>query len=132
MMLRTPAVADVFDVLPRLVELFEGRVWLVSKCGERVEGRTRLWLAHHDVAGRTGIPVDNVRFCRRRPEKAIHCAELSITHFVDDRADVHQALDGVVAHRYLFGPQRDPAPAGVRPTLTWPEVERAITSPNEP
>jgi hypothetical protein len=127
-LLRTPAVADVFDVLPRLVRIFGGRAWLVSKCGERVEQRTRLWLAHHDFAARTGIPADNLRFCRRRPDKAVHCAELGITHFIDDRPDVHEALAGVVAHRYLFGPQRDPAPRGVVRTLTWQDVERAVTA----
>jgi len=127
-LLRTPSVADVFEVLPRLVRCFDGRVWLVSKCGERVEQRTKLWLAHHDFAARTGIPVGNLRFCRRRPEKAVHCAELGITHFIDDRPDVHEALAGVVAHRYLFGPQRGPAPRGVVATPTWRDVARAVTA----
>ena len=130
-LLRTPAVADVFEVLPGLVRDFGARVWLVSKCGERVEQRTRQWLWHHDFWARTGILAENLRFCRRRPDKAVHCAELGITHFVDDRPDVHEALAGVVAHRYLFGPQRfqrRPAPLGVVETLTWPDVRRAITA----
>ena len=79
--LRTPAVAGAFEVLPRLVELFDGRVWLVSKCGEAVQRRTLRWLAHHEFYDRTGIPAEHVRFCRRRPDKAIHCAELGITQF---------------------------------------------------
>jgi hypothetical protein len=127
-LLRTPPMADVFEVLPRLAASFGGRVWLVSKCGERVEQRTRLWLAHHEFADRTGIAEDHVRFCRRRPDKAVHCAELGITHFVDDRPDVHEALAGVVGHRFLFGPQAQPSPPGVVATLTWSDAERAITA----
>jgi hypothetical protein len=91
-----------------------------------VQRRTRQWLDHHDFAARTGIPQDNIRFCLKRPDKAIHCADLGITHFVDDKLDVHQALRGVVAYRYLFGPQRTPPPAWVRHTLTWTAVETAI------
>jgi hypothetical protein len=43
-----------------------------------------------------------VRFCLRRPEKAIHCADVGITHFVDDKADVIAAITPVVPHRHLF------------------------------
>ena len=124
-MLATPAVPGAFATLARLVPQFD-EVWLVSKCGERVQRSTRLWLDHHDFAGRTGIPCGNLRFCLRRPDKAIHCAELGITHFVDDKLDVHEALRGVVEHRYLFGPQRVSAPAWVEHTRTWPEVEAAV------
>ena len=124
-MLATPAVPAAFDTLARLVPHFT-QVWLISKCGERVQRHTRQWLDHHDFAARTGIPRDHLRFCRKRPEKAVHCAELGITHFIDDKLDVHQALRGVVAHRYLFGPQPQPPPTWVQPTLTWAAVESAI------
>lgn len=124
-MLATPAVPGAFAALARLAPRF-AEVWLVSKCGERVQRHTRHWLDHHGFAARTGIPRDHLRFCRRRPDKAVHCAELGITHFVDDKLDVHRALDGVVPHRYLFGPQRTPPPAWVRHTTTWAEAEAAI------
>jgi hypothetical protein len=125
-MLATPAVPGAFATLARLVPRFE-EVWLVSKCGERVQRHTRQWLDHHDFAGRTGIGRGNVRFCLRRPDKAIHCADLGITHFIDDKVDVHQALRDVVPHRYLFGPQRSRPPAWVQHTETWAAVESAIT-----
>ncbi|GIF00030.1 hypothetical protein [Paractinoplanes rishiriensis] len=124
-MLATPAVPGAFAALARLVPRFE-QVWLVSKCGERVQRHTRQWLDHHDFAGRTGIPRDNIRFCLRRPDKALHCADLGITHFIDDKLDVHQALRDVVPHRYLFGPQRSRPPAWVQHTETWAAVEAAI------
>ncbi len=124
-MLATPAVPGAFETLARLVPRFE-QVWLVSKCGERVRRHTRQWLDHHDFAAWTGIPRDHIRFCHKRPDKAVHCADLGITHFIDDKLDVHQALRGVVAHRYLFGPQRTPPPTWVRHTMTWTAVETEI------
>ncbi|WP_350281357.1 hypothetical protein [Kribbella sp. HUAS MG21] len=100
-MLRTPAVPGAFDAIARLVPLF-GETWLVSKCGPRIQRRSLDWLRHHRFFERTGIPEDNVRFCLQRPEKAIHCAELGITHFVDDKPDVIAAITPVVPYRYLF------------------------------
>jgi hypothetical protein len=101
---------------------------VISKCGERIQQRTLAWLDHHDFYDRTGISRRNVRFCRRRPDKAIHCRKLGITHMIDDRIDVHRALLGVVPHRYLFGHQAGPAPDFVRHTETWAELEEAITA----
>jgi hypothetical protein len=127
-MLATPAVPGVLDALARLVPRFGGRVWLVSKCGERVQRWSRQWLDHHGVAARTGIPRENIRFCLRRPDKAVHCADLGITHFVDDKLDVHRALRGVVPHRYLFGPQAGSPPPWVCHTPTWADAEAAIVA----
>lgn len=124
--LRTPPVPGVFDILPRLVDRFEGRVWLVSKCGERVQQRTVAWLEHHRFYDRTGISPKSVRFCRERRDKAIHCRELGISDFIDDRYDVLEAMRGIVPRLYLFGPQRRPAPAWIIPTLDWGSVEEAI------
>jgi hypothetical protein len=122
----TPAVPGAIDALVRLAVRFEGRVWLVSKCGEWIEERSLQWLDHHGFHERTGIPVDHVRFCRRREDKAPHAVELGLTHFVDDRPDVHVHLAGIVPHRYLFG--AGPAPEGVTVTPTWSAVEAAIAS----
>ena len=58
-------------------------------------------------------------FCLKRPEKAIHCRELGITHFIDDRTDVLAAMIGVVPLLYLFGPQRGETPSGIkRPSMS--------------
>jgi hypothetical protein len=45
-------------------------------------------------------------FCLERALKAGHCASLGITHIIDDRSHVLEHVDGVVAHRFLFGPQQ--------------------------
>jgi hypothetical protein len=129
--LRTPGVPGAFDVIPRLVDLFDGQAWLVSKCGPRIQQRSLAWLHHHNFFTRTGIPEADIRFCLRRPDKAVHCSDLGITHFIDDKPDVHAALTGIVPHRYLFGPQRT-TPAGLTRTPTWPSAEAAIRRTLQP
>lgn len=122
----TPGAFQVFELLPRIVERFSGRAWIVSKCGPKTQERTLQWLVHHDFYRRTGVPRGNVRFCRRRSDKAIHCRGLRITHFVDDRLDVHHALRGLVPNLYLFGPQSAPVPGWVHPVRTWAAAEAVI------
>lgn len=124
--LDTPPYEGMFDVVPALVERFSGRVWIVSKCGPRIQQRTLQWFERHRFFERTGIASDHVRFCLKRPEKAIHCRELGITHFIDDRVDVLEPMTGIVPHRYLFGPQRGRIPAGMRHVGTWRDAAKAI------
>ncbi|MEU0095062.1 hypothetical protein [Kribbella sp. NPDC006257] len=126
-MLRTPSVPGAFESIARLVSLVDGQAWLISKCGPRTQQRSLDWLRHHNFFDRTGVADGNYRFCLRRPDKAVHCAELGITHFIDDKPDVHQALAGVVPCRYLFGPQQSGrVPAGVVPVSDWPAAEHAV------
>jgi hypothetical protein len=60
---RTPPCAGVFDVVPEVVSRFDGRVWLISKCGPRVQEKTRRWLAHHQFFERTGVDPTHLCFC---------------------------------------------------------------------
>lgn len=124
--LATPAYEGMFDVVPSLVAQFEGKAWIVSKCGKRVQEKTMLWFEHHHFFERTGIERANIRFCLKRPEKAIHCRELGITHFIDDRIDVLEAMYGVVPNLYLFGPQLGQIPAGMQHVETWGDVAQAL------
>lgn len=104
--LATTAVPGAFASLARLAPgRFGGRVFLVSKCGARVEAKTRDWLAYHDFHAQTGIPASHVHFCRRRPDKAEVCERLGVTHFIDDRLEVLGYLEHV-ANLYLFRPER--------------------------
>jgi hypothetical protein len=121
--LDTPAYDGMMDVVPALVQLFRGQVWLVSKCGPRVQEKSRLWLQHHRFFERTGIPSANLRFCLERPQKTDHCRELGITHFIDDRSDVLRCMEGVVPNRYLFGPQKTPGtPRGMVAVPAWSDA----------
>jgi hypothetical protein len=117
--LAVPASPRVWEVITDLVSAFDKRVWLVSKAGARIEAMTRRWLAHHRFFDRAGLPDDQVRFCRRRPEKRTHAIDLGLTHFIDDRADVLQALAGAVPHLYLFGSQRGSIPAYATHVVDW-------------
>jgi len=117
--LAVPASPHVWDVVPELVRTFGGRVWLVSKAGERIEALTRRWLAHHRFFARVGLPADAVRFCRRREDKRGHALELGLTHFIDDRSDVLAALVGAVPHLYLFGAQKLAVPTFAKHVGDW-------------
>ncbi|HVH99888.1 MAG TPA: hypothetical protein VM869_14295 [Enhygromyxa sp.] len=105
--LRTPAVPGAFDGVAELVRRFgAGRVYLVSKCGPKIQERSLAWLGHHGFWAATGVDPAHVRFCRERRDKAQHARQLGLTHFVDDRFDVLSHLVGLVDRMYLFGPQR--------------------------
>jgi hypothetical protein len=91
-------------------------------------------LANHRFFKETGIDSSHLRFCRQRSEKADRCAELDVTHFVDDRVDVLGYLVGTVAHLFLFGSRSGRQPevvgAGLPETAIavrdWREAERRI------
>jgi hypothetical protein len=120
--MKTPPSRGALETIAELVEAFEGRVWLVSKCGPRIQARTRLWLARWRFHERTGLPSRQVRFCRQRHEKAPICQQLGLQAFIDDRSDVLAPMAGVVAWRFLYGPQRRPAPADVIWVRDWDAV----------
>ncbi len=102
--LRTTAVPGAFDALKRLANCrFEDRIHLVSKCGPRVEQKSRDWLDHHDFFRKTGIDPANLHFCRKRQDKAPICDSLGLTHFIDDRLEVLSYLK-TVPNLYLFHP----------------------------
>ncbi|MEV0724531.1 hypothetical protein AB0I37_17350 [Micromonospora purpureochromogenes] len=130
--LRTPPLDGVFEALAALVPLFD-EMYVVSKCAEPTEQRTRDWLAHHDFHARTGIGPERLRFCRTRPEKGPIAAELGLTHFVDDRLEVLSHLD-TVPHRYLMRPREDEVAAhrahlaGVQRVESWPELVARIST----
>ena len=127
----TPAVPGALDALRALAPLFEYRVHIISKAGPKIAALTRQWLGRNGFA--ENIPPASTWFVRRRPEKAPICADLGVTHFIDDRPDVLNALT-TVTHRYLFvgGLGANPAPNHDphRLTLThdWDDLTRRITT----
>ena len=126
--METAAEAGAFETIRDLCRHLDGGVWIVSKCGPRIERRTRRWLDHHCFFGRTGVPRDNLRFCRERRDKKIHCRELGITHFIDDRMDVLTHLRGLVPNLYWFGAdtQTRPSPNWVIPVADWSAVRSVL------
>jgi hypothetical protein len=129
--METPPAPGAFDAIAQLSEAFDGAVWLVSKCGPSVQAKTRRWLEHWKFWTATGVAPDHLRFCLERRDKALHCRELGITHFIDDRIDVLTHLRGLVPALYLFGHQKEPAASWVQPVLTWPAVLTAVLPARE-
>ena len=124
--MRAPAMHGCFDSLQRLTRLFAGRVWLVSKCGKKVQDRSRKWLDRHRFFQATGIPYGQLRFCKERKEKAPICLDLGVTIFIDDRLDVLAHMQGIVPYRLQFGAAS--APEGILPVRDWDEAERTIAA----
>lgn len=98
---------DLFPGLEYLYCLFGGKIFLISACTEDTERKTVEWLEHHHFSDRTGIPRDNMHFCRERRHKHPICKELGITHFIDNRIGVLRSLKSV-PNRYCFNPDAFP------------------------
>lgn len=98
-------VSRAVEALGRIVrsELFE-EIWIVSKCGPRVQELTLGWLEVLDFWNKTGVPRENIRFCLKYWEKGPICKELGITHFIDDRPKVLDCLT-TVDICYAFNPK---------------------------
>jgi hypothetical protein len=117
--METPPSANAFECIADLVDLFSGDAWIVSKCGQSVQNKTKAWLKHWDFYSSTGFEKGHLRFCRERHEKAGICEQLQITHFIDDRLDVLEPMRGSVKNRYLFGEQTCEIPDWVVHVPDW-------------
>lgn len=102
--LESPEVPQAIDTLTRLhINPFPKKLYVVSKCGPRVQERTRQWLGHQEFYQKTGIPPAHVEFCLKRSQKASICQRLGITHFADDKLEVLGYLfEAGIEHLYLF------------------------------
>jgi len=102
--LRTPAAEGAFNAL-RLLNTgrFKGEVYLVSKCGDKIQAKTRDWLYNRGFTKLTGIPESHFNFCVTRDGKAPICQSLGITHFVDDRLEILSYMP-FLEGRYLYRP----------------------------
>lgn len=87
--LRAKPFPDSFEVIQALVQRF-GRenVFILSKCGESVQKKSREWLADKNFFEFTGLDPQNLYFCLERYEKAGIAEQLGLTVFIDDRYTV--------------------------------------------
>jgi hypothetical protein len=72
------------DAIRQLCSACDGRVWIISKAGPRMQERTLAWLQSVDFFSRTGLQPVHVRFCLQRQDKENICRELGISHFIVD------------------------------------------------
>jgi hypothetical protein len=101
--LQAHAVPGAFQTIQKLHEIFGDQVYIVSKCGQNIERKTREWMEANRFHDETGVPKEQLRFCRSRADKAPICEELEITHFIDDKLEVLSYLD-TVPNKFLFDP----------------------------
>jgi hypothetical protein len=117
-------VEGAIEALATLVAHYEGRVFLVSKCGPGVQKKSLAWLEHHDVYRVTGLRREQVRFCRERSEKTRIAAELGLDGFVDDRLDVLIPMRGQVRCLVHFATER--TEPGLVAAPTWSAALRVL------
>jgi hypothetical protein len=102
--LNTTAEPLAFETILKAYEHFD-EIHLVSKCGDKVQRKTREWLEYNNFYNATGVSPDNLHFCRKRYEKVGICRELGITAFIDDRLEILTYMLDHVQDLYLFKPQ---------------------------
>lgn len=107
-------------------------IHVVSKANTLARAFFRLRLRSLDFWDHTGIPRENLHFCRRHKSKAPICKKLGITHFVDDRIHVLSYIDPK-SDRYALNPKlkRDSKrhPETVESVTTvhsWEELEKIL------
>ena len=123
--LEAPMVPGARDGVSQLVQaLGARRVFVVSKARQRGRQRTLEWLANHDFYDATSLPRSHVFFCNEKDDKAIICAALGITAFIDDSVDVLTSMPQVPQRLLLLplGTAAAGVPAGVSVVRSWEEV----------
>lgn len=98
--LKTPRIPGSFEAVAELAKKFD--VWIISKCGQKVQDKSLAWLEHHNFFEITGVKREQVIFCRKRNEKAGIAQSLGLFAFIDDREDIIESMQGVVAKPLLF------------------------------
>ncbi len=119
-----------YDAVRQIVLACDGRVWIVSKAGQRMQALTLAWLDAVYFFSRTGLKRDHVRFCLKREDKEKICRDLKINYFIDDRIHIMQILRYAVSHLYLFGDQGDEkfCPPWATFVSTWDQVVDMVTA----
>jgi hypothetical protein len=94
---------DVVRVIRRIVNLAD-KVHIISRVNRVQEERSKAWLQQADFFAITGIPRENLHYCREREDKAEIGRRLGVTHHIDDRPEVMVHFDDSVV-KYLFRPE---------------------------
>ena len=102
-----PSTEGVFGALNKLNVIFDGNVYLISKCTEWAEKKILAWLDDNGFYPKTGINSKNIFFVRERHEKDAVCRKLGITHFVDDRLEVLSHMVESTPNLFLYQPDKD-------------------------
>lgn len=128
--LNAPAVDGAIEAINALnTSQFAGNMWIISKCGHKVQCRTREWLKARNID--LIIPENKWFFCKKRHEKAPIAKDLGITHFIDDRLEVLSYMTSV-RNRYLFQPEKHEVEprkehlSSVKIVTDWPALQTIL------
>ncbi len=105
--LRAKPFPDCFETIRLLIEKFgKENVFIISKCGEKVQRKSREWLEHNHFFSITGFVPDHIHFCLERHEKAGIAERLQLNNFIDDRYTVLKYLLSLeqIERLILFSP----------------------------
>lgn len=97
--LKTPEMENAFGSILNLKSAGH-EIHLISKCGESVELKSIKWLnmwGYFYV-----VPQHKIHFVRKRPLKAPMAQALELDIFIDDREDIIESMQKVIAHSILF------------------------------
>jgi hypothetical protein len=103
--LATPPIPESFESIQLLAEEFD--VWLISKCGQKIQDRSLAWLEAYKFFEVTGVHPEQVIFCRQRKEKAPIAESLGLRVFIDDRVDIISSMEEIVDYPILFTSWRE-------------------------
>lgn len=96
-------LTDVTRVITAFVDIFGSEnIFIISRCPEYAEDTMVQWLDKQNFFTSIGFKRSNVYFCRERADKARIANQLKLTHFIDDRIDVLDAMKDIVVNRILF------------------------------
>jgi hypothetical protein len=94
---------DAVRVIRKIVKVAD-EVHIISRVSRLQEERSKVWLQQADFFAITGIPRENLHYCREREDKAEIGRRLGVTHHIDDRPEVMIHFDNGVV-KYLFRPE---------------------------
>lgn len=94
---------DALSVIRRMTNTPNMVVHIISKVDEDQERRAKVWIDEVNFTAETGVPRENIHFCRERGDKALIAEKLYLTHHIDDRPEVMVHMS-VSIQKYLFRP----------------------------
>lgn len=101
--LTTAPLKDAPLAIKEMTKLFGNmNIFLISRCPKYAEKTITEWLNSNRLFNDPNLVSSNIYFCRKRIDKAVIAKRLQLTHFIDDRIDVLDAMKNIVANRILF------------------------------
>jgi hypothetical protein len=129
--LTTVPLKHATTVIKNIIDLYgPENTFIISKCPMYAEDEIIKWLDNQNFFTEIGFIRSNVYFCRERTDKAPVAKQLRLTHFIDDRVDVLNAMKDVVSNRILFtggGNHEESDDKTITELDNWDSVQDYIT-----